>query len=159
MSLSAQTATKEHKAGHQFYVSLPEYMSKTTGLNSAAAIQFRNSVKDIAGFIIFDTKEELQIAEMTFSSINEFYENFIVDFLTSEKKRKVSEIESKSIGETNFVEVDASYYDKDLKTEIYYFVGIAETKNSFYKVLCFSSLASKDKFKADFQQILYSIKD
>lgn len=155
----AQINVKEYKAGHTFYVSLPDYMSKTNGLNNDAVIQFKNSIKDVAGFIIEDTKEDLSIAEMVFSSVDDFYENFIKDFIINEKKRTISATKSQTIGQTKFIECDASFYDKDSKIEIYYFVGIAETKDAFYKVLCFGALENKDKFKADFQNILYSIKD
>jgi hypothetical protein len=155
----AQTNLVEYKAGHIFYVSLPNYMSKTTGLNDAAVIQFRNSIKDVAGFIIEDNKEELALADMVFSSINDFYDNFIKNFLIGQNERKVSDPLSKTIGETKFIECDASYIDIESKMGIYYFVGIAETKDAFYKILCFGSLENKDNFKADFQKILYSIRD
>ena len=155
----AQTTMKEYKAGHIFYVSLPDYMSRTTGQNDAAVIQFKNTVKDIAGFIIEDDKEELEIASMKFSSINDFYDDFIKDFLKKEKKRNISQPVYQTIGENKFVECDATYYDKDSKMELYYFVGIVETKSSFYKVFCYGSLECKDKYKADFQKILYSIKN
>jgi hypothetical protein len=158
-TIFAQTPVKEYKAGHVFYVSLPTYMTKTYGLNTSAIIQFKNSLKDVAGFIIEDNKEELALAEMTFSSMNDFYDNFIKEFLVGEKKRTISEPKSQTIGETKFIECDASYYDKDSKLEIYYFVGIAETKDAFYKVLCYGALENKDKFKSDFQKILYSIRD
>jgi hypothetical protein len=155
----AQTTFKEFKAGHVFYVSLPDYMSKTYGLNSASTIQFKNTVKDVYGFIIEDNKEELKLAEVNYSSLTEFYEDFIKDFLKDEDKRKVSKPLSKNIGEINFMECDVSYNDKDAKADIYYFVGIVETPASYYKVLCWSTLENKDKFKADFQKIFYSIKD
>ena len=155
----AQTTLKEYKAGHDFYVSLPDYMSKTTGLNSAATIQFKNSVKDIAGFIIEDNIEELALAQLSYSSINEFYEDFIKDFIKDEEKRKVSKPKTQQKGETNFIDCDVTYYDKESKIEIYYFVGIAETKSTYYKILCFGSIESKDKFKKDFESILLSLRD
>jgi hypothetical protein len=155
----AQTNLKEYKGGHTFTVSLPDYMSKTIGLNSASAIQYKSVVKDVYGFIIFDTKEELSLAEMTYASINEFYEGFIVDFLKDQENRKVSEPKYQKKGETNFAECDVTYFDKEANIEIYYLVGIVETKLSFYKVLSWSASDKKDKFKADFQKILYSIKD
>ncbi len=155
----AQTSMKEYKAGHVFYVNLPDYMSKTTGLNDAAVIQFKNAVKDIAGFVIEDNKEELEIAEMKYSSINDFYDDFIKGFLEGEKKRNISQPVYQTIGENKFVECDATCYSKDSKLDIYYFVGIVETKDAFYKVLCYGGLESKDKYKADFQKILYSLKD
>jgi hypothetical protein len=155
----AQTTLKEYKAGHVFYVSLPDYMSKTTGLNTSATIQFKNTIKDVAGFIIEDNKEELRLAEISYTSLSEFYEDFIKDFVKDEDKRKVSKPQSKKVGETNFMECDVSYYDKDSKIEIYYFVGIVETSSAYYKILCWGTLENKDKFKADFQKILYSLKD
>jgi hypothetical protein len=38
-------------------------------------------------------------------------------------------------------------------------VGIVETKTAYYKVLSWAAAENKDKFKADFQKILYSLKD
>jgi hypothetical protein len=38
-------------------------------------------------------------------------------------------------------------------------VGVVETKTAYYKVLSWAVAENKDKFKADFQKILYSLKD
>ena len=62
-------------------------------------------------------------------------------------------------GDINFIEADVSFSRKDAKTEIYYHIGIVETKTAFYKVLSYCTLENKAKFKADFQKILYSLKD
>ncbi len=155
----AQSTQKLYNAGNCFQVSLPDYMNRTIGLNDVAAIQFRNSIKDVAGFIIEDSKEDLKLADMVFSSIDEFYENFIKEFLINAEKRNISQPKSGGIGGIKYIEADASYYDKESNLDIYYFIGIAETNRTFYKVLCFGSLENKDKFKGDFQRILYSIKD
>lgn len=155
----AQTELKRYKGGHSFEIGLPEYMSRTIGLNSAADIQYKSVVKDVYGFVIYDTKEDLALVEMNYSSIDEFYEGFIGDFLTGQENRSISNPEKKTIGEINFMESDATYFDKDAEVEIYYLVGIVETKTAFYKVLAWAAAENKDKFKADFQKILYSIKD
>jgi len=155
----AQAPLKEYKAGHVFYISLPDYMSKTTGLNDVATIQFKNTVKDVYGFVIEDNKEELTMAEITYSSINEFYDDFIKDFLTEEKNRVVSPAKYKKVGTTSFAEADVTYYDSEVKADIYYLVGIVETKDAYYKVLSWTAAGNKAKFKADFQKILYSLKD
>ena len=102
----AQAPLKEYKAGHVFYVSLPEYMSKTTGINSSSTIQYKSVVKDVYGFIIEDSKEELKLAEINFSSINEFYEDFIGDFLKDEDNRKVSVPVYQKKGDISFAEAD-----------------------------------------------------
>jgi hypothetical protein len=158
-TLFAQTELKQHKAGHSFEIGLPAYMSRTIGLNSSSAIEYKNRVKDVYGFVIFDTKEDLALADLKYSSINEFYEDFITDFMKDEEKRKVSKPQSQKKEEMNFIESDITYYDKDAKTEIYYLVGVVETKTAYYKVLSWAVAENKDKFKADFQKILYSLKD
>jgi len=109
LNVFSQTNFRVQKVGHVFYVDIPDYMSRTVGLNSAATIQFKNSVKDIDGFIIEDNKEELALAEMNFTSVREFYDSFISDFLAEEKKREVSEPLEKTIGEVDFIECDAQY--------------------------------------------------
>ncbi len=158
-TIFSQTELKQYKAGHSFDIGLPDYMSRTVGLNSASAIQYKSTLKDVYGFVIFDTKEDLILADLKYSSVNEFYEDFIKGFLKDEKKRKVSNPQSQKIGDINFIECDVTYYDKDAKAEIYYLVGIVETKTAYYKVLSWSAAEKKDKFKADFQKILYSLKD
>lgn len=152
-------AFKPYKAGHVFNISLPEYMNRVTGLNDAAVFQFKNAVKDIAGFVIEDNKSELELVNMKYASTQEFYEQFIKGFLVDLPKRTVSAPVVQKKGAVSFVEADASYYDEETKLTIYYFVGIAETKDAYYKLLCFGSLEDKDKYKADFQKILYSIND
>ena len=134
-------------------------MSKTSGLNNDSAIQFKSVVKDVYGFIIFDTKEDLALVEMKYSSTNEFFDFFINDFLKEEENRQVSAPKSQIKGDINFIECDVTYYDKEAKTDIYYLVGIVETKTAYYQVLSWAAAENKDKFKADFQKILYSVKD
>lgn len=158
-STFAQTELKRYKGGHSFEIGLPEYMSRTLGLNSASAIQYKSMVKDVYGFVIYDTKEDLALVDMNYSSIDEFYEDFIDDFLTGQENRSISNPEKKTIGEINFIECDATYFEKEGEVEIYYLVGIAETKTAFYKIMAWAAAENKDKFKSDFQKILYSLKD
>ena len=120
-----------------FTVSLPFYMSKTGGLNPDASIQFRNMVKDVSGYVVKEEKSVKLFDDPANQEISQFYDQFVKDFLTT----------------------DFSYLDDE--TMIYYFhlIGIVETKNAFYKVVCSSSLDDKKLFKSDFQKIVYSIKD
>ncbi len=155
----SQTTLKPFRAGHEFNISIPDYMIRTVGLNDAAIFQFKNDVKDVYGFVIEDNKEELKIAELTYSSISEFYDDFIKDFVIDEPKRKVSKTILTTKGEINFLEADLQYYDADAETTIYYLIGIVETKNAYYKVLSWCTEANKAKFKSDFQKIVYSLND
>jgi len=155
----AQTPLKEYKAGGVFYISVPDYMSKTVGLNSSASVQFKNTVKDVYTFVIVDNKEELTLAELNYTSVAEFFEDFVKDFLEGEKKREVSKPVYQKKNDLNIAECEASYYDTELKGEIYYYVGVVETKTAYYKVLSWVLAENKEKYKADFQSILYSVKD
>lgn len=158
-SFSYGQTMKQLTVGHPITISLPDYMNRTMGLNESAAIQFKSVVKDVYGYVIEDNKEELKLVEMNFGSINEFYDDFIKGFVEGEEKVKQSKPVSQKKGDINFIEADVSFYSKEAETEIYYLIGIVETKTSYYKVLCYCSLENKAKFKADFQKILYSLKD
>jgi hypothetical protein len=155
----AQTGTKPLTVGHPVTISIPDYMNRTVGINSSALIQYKSEVKDVYGFVIEDLKEELKLAEMNYAGINDFYEEFIKDFLEGEEKITQGKPLASQKGGINFIEADISYYDKEAEADIYYLIGIVETKTSFYKVLSYSTLENKANFKADFQKILYSLKD
>lgn len=157
--LHAQTEMKPYVAGHVFKVSLPNYMKRTIGYNDDAAIQFKNSVKDVYGFIIEDNKAEMELAEIVYASINEFYIDFSKDFLADEKKRTSTLPTENKTGDVKFIYNEVSYYDKEAKSMITYFVGIAETKDAFYKMLCWTTTDNKDLYRNDFEKILFSIND
>lgn len=157
--LSAQTAMKTITVGHPFTISLPDYMTRTIGLNSNAALEYKNTVKDVFGFVIIDDKESLRLAEISFSGVEEYYEDFIKDFIEGEEKVKQSKPLVQQNAAGKFLEADLSYFDKDAKTEIYYLVGLVETPKSYYKILSYCTLENKAKFKEDFKKILYSLKD
>jgi hypothetical protein len=153
-----QTKFNSQKVGNVFNIDIPDYMNRTVGLNDVATVQYKNSVKDIYTIVIEDSKEELAIADIFYSSLKEFQEEFEKDFIKEEEKRTSSTPLFTTKNDNNFVEYEVSYYDEELKIEVYYLVGIVETKSHFYKVLSWTNLANKDKFKVDFQKILYSLK-
>ncbi len=156
---SQQPTTKVYKVGHVFNITLPVYMTKTVGLNDAANIQYKSEIKDVYGFVIADLKEELKMAEISYTSIREFYDEFIEDFTKDDENKTLGKPVSSVKNGINFIEVDYSFYSKEAESDIYYLVGIVETKTSYYKVMSWCSAANKAKFKADFQKILYSVKD
>jgi hypothetical protein len=66
---------------------MPDYMTRTIGLNDVATVQYKNSVKDIYTIVIEDSKEELAIAAIFYASIQEFQEEFEKDFIKDEEKK------------------------------------------------------------------------
>ena len=85
-----QTTMKQYSVGHPIYISIPDYMNRTMDLNDDACFQFQSEVKDVYGYVIEDNKEELKLAEMNFSSVKEFYDEFIKSFIEGEEKVKQS---------------------------------------------------------------------
>lgn len=155
---NAQTLMDKYNLG-DFTVSLPYYMSKTGGLNNDAAIQFRNMVRDVSGYIIKEDKTVKEIDNPANPGINQFYDQFLKEFLIDKKERKIAVPKVSTNGDAKFISTDLSYLDDETMIYYYYFIGIAETKNSFYKVICSSTLDTKNLFKSDFQKIFNSIKD
>ncbi|HXC06762.1 MAG TPA: hypothetical protein VNZ86_18520, partial [Bacteroidia bacterium] len=137
----------------------PDYLSKTAGLNNSASIQYKSVVKDVYGFVIEDNKEEMALVDMKYGSITEFYDDFIKGFTKEMEKANLGTPVSQKKGDVSFTEVDLSYYDSEAKAEIYYLVGIVETKTAYYKILTWCAAENKTTFKADFQKILYSFHD
>lgn len=155
---SAQTLMDKYDVDG-FTVSLPFYMSKTGGLNSDAAIQFRNMVKDVSGYIIKEEKGVKAMDDSTNPDINQVYDQFLKNFLPDKKERKIASPSQSTNGSVKFMNVDFTYLDDETMIYYYYFIGIVETKNCFYKVICSSSLDDKKLFKSDFQKIFLGIKD
>lgn len=154
-----QTGVKTLKAGHEFTISIPDYMSRTAGLNQAASIQFKNAIKDAYGFVIEDTKSELKVADLSFTSVKEYYDYFINNYAKDVDDKKISTTNAFKKGENNYIEVSVSYRNKDEDYTYNDYICIIETPTCFYKVICWSSLEEKDKYKKDFQDIAYSLKD
>lgn len=155
---TAQTLMDKYKVD-DFTVSLPFYMSKTGGLNNNAAIQFRNMIRDVSGYVIKEEKTAKLFDDPANKDIDQVYNQFIKDFLIDKKERKVAASKATTNGTAKFMSTDLTYLDDETMIYYYYFVGIAETKNGFYKVICSSSLDTRNLFKSDFQKIFYSIKD
>ena len=158
-SAFAQTTFNTVKTGHTVSFSVPDYMSRTTGINDVSFLQFKSIPKDVYTFMIEDSKVELDIVEMKFTSVMDFYEFFIKDFLISEKKRKVNTPVSFTKDDVNYVQTELTYYDKDSKFEIYYNITIAETAGYFYQILSYTSEENSINVKADLTALGSSLKE
>ena len=151
----SQTGIREIQVGQMFNIKLPDYMSKTAGPSSEAAIQYGS--QDTRGYIICYEKEYLHLIELEFSSIKDFYNDFMLkEFFKDEKDKKISKPDFQKNGEVNFVESDVTISNGIDKT--YYLFGGIETKMAYYIVLSYTTAENKNKYKPDFQKILYSIK-
>lgn len=155
----AQTPVRTEKIGHVFSITVPDYMTRTIGLNDAASAQFKNEIKDVYTLVIEDSKADLELVDMKFLNAMEFYEEFIKDFLKGEKDRNIGTPKSFEKDGVKFVQVEATYYDKDAKAKVYYNITIAETQGYFYKILSYTSEANKTKLRDDLFKLGTTIRD
>jgi hypothetical protein len=159
-SIFSQTKLKEYQAGKVFSVSIPDYLTNTVGYNDFATFQYENLDKGISGYAIIETKEEIELSEKEYgTSIGDFYNAYAKELLPDAEARSFSKTQFKTIGEIKFAEGDFSYFDGELKEDMFCLVGVVETKSSFYIVYSWCLAKDKTKYKSDFQKILYSIKD
>jgi len=151
---------KEYKAGHTFDISMPAYLERTVDVNNAAAIQYGNTAKTIFGYTSFEKKEDIQLSGGKYTSLDKYHGSTIVDFSKKmPKKKTVSQPLIKKGKDINFVATDITYHDAETNENVYYFIGSAETKTTLYTVVFYTLMKNKAKFKADFQKVLYSLKD
>lgn len=158
----AQTKFSEKKAGHIFYIAVPDYMVKTVSLNDAASAQYMNAAKNAYLIVISDSKEDLELSGQKFESPKDFHDANI----TALKAPENSPIETKG----KVFEVNGfKYFQSELKSslpqddgskmDISYLVTYIESKTHFYQVLSWSLTPDFKTLLPDFKKIASSLKD
>jgi hypothetical protein len=152
---------KETKVGHVYAISVPEYMTKTTGLNAAASAQYQGLTKDAATLVIDESKESLELESLKFASAQEYFDYLMKTFLQDKEDRYISKSKTFKVGDVTFVQAEASCYLTEQKTKIYYLETIAETPTYFYQILSYSwgDKESYEKVKDDLKKIAASLKE
>ena len=158
---NAQAGFKENKTGHVYSISVPEYMMKTTGLNAAASSQFQGLTKDAATLVIDESKENLELESLKFSSAQEYYDYLMKNFLEDKEDRYISKSKTFKIGDITFVQAEASCYLTEQKAKIFYLQTIAETPKYFYQILSYTwgEKEGFEKVKEDLKKIAASLKE
>jgi len=158
---NAQGKMIEYKTGHVVKLSVPEYMSRTSGLNDDACLEFQNAVKEVYTIVIQDDKESLKLAELSYDGIEEFYDIIFKELGVGEnyQNRKVGTPKKRTIGNYKYIINECSLRDKELEVDLYYVMGIVETPNSFYQVMSWTLSENKVKFKKEFENIVYTLKE
>lgn len=162
VSAHSQTTFTEQKAGHIYYVSVPDYMTKTISLNDVATMQYLNSVKNAYLVIIDDSKEELEMKGVKFASLKDFHDENIAHL----KEEENEPVESKAV---EFEANGNKFYQSDLsvilkekdapEVKITYLITYVETKRYYYQILCWSLSPDYKNLLPDFKKIAASIKD
>lgn len=145
------------KAGNCITMEIPSYLTKTYDLNDVAILQYQNVLKESYVIVIDDSKDELNSLGMGFANSREFLENFIKDYKVETINRNISNITEFESNNNNHSQVELSWEEED--GEFYMIITSVETKNNFYKILCWTLLEYKNNLKNDFLNISKSLKD
>lgn len=154
-SFSQNFSTKN--AGNCFSLEIPNYMAKTYDLNDAATLQYNNTVKEAYVIVIEDSKDELKTLSMIFQNPKEFLESFTKEYQLESKNRTISEITEFESNENQHAQVEMSWSTEE--GDFYMLITTVETKEHFYKILCWTLSEYKDKLKADYLAISKSLLD
>ena len=154
-SFSQNFSTKN--AGNCFTLEIPNYMAKTYDLNDVATLQYNNTVKEAYVIVIEDSKDELNSLSMIFQNPKEFLESFTKDYQLESKNRTISEITAFESNKNQHAQVEMSWSTEE--GDLYMLITTVETKEHFYKILCWTLREHKDKLKADYLTISKSLLD
>jgi hypothetical protein len=158
----AQTKFSEKKAGHIFYVSVPDYMVKTLSLHDIANTQYMNANKSVYLFVLVDSKEDLELTGLKYESPKALHDASIMQLKAPEN----SPVETEGI---SFEANGKKYFQSELKLSlpqadgtkknISYLITYIESKTHFYQILSWSLTPDFKTFLPDFKKIALSLKN
>jgi hypothetical protein len=158
----SQTKFIERQAGHIIYLTLPDYMMKTSSLNDVASMQYMNAVKEAYVVVIEDSKQDLEAEGTTYRNIKAFHDVVIETLKEEDKKAKETSVSQFDYNGNHFYQSDLSTIlrdDNDKEIKVTYLVTYVESKTHFYQILCWSTTKNYKDLVADFKQIAKSIRD
>lgn len=158
----SQTKFVEQKAGHIIYMSVPDYMVKTSDLNDVASMQYMNKTKEAYVVVIEDSKEDLDAAGTKYAGLKDFHDSVIESLKSEDPKAQ----ESKP---TEFQQNGNKFYQTDLNAtlqtedgkeiKVTYLVTYVESKTHYYQILCWTLANNYKDLVGDFKKIVVTIRD
>lgn len=147
----------EQKGGHVYTIEVPDYMVKTYQLNETASLQYQCVSKYAYMVVIDDAKQKLQDVGFKFVGAKVFLNVYLESYNTEAKNRKVGSVEEFKSNGYDHAQTEMTWTEG--KTDYYLLITCVETKDYFYKILCWTTQKNKDKLKKDFLRISKSLKD
>lgn len=158
----SQTKFVEQKAGHIIYMSLPEYMVKTSDLNDVASMQYMNKAKEAYVVVIEDSKEDLEAEGTKYANLKDFHDSVIESLKSEDPKAQESKPTEFQQNGNKFYQTD---FNATLQTEdgkdikVTYLVTYVESKTHYYQILCWTLANNYKDLVGDFKKIAATIRD
>ncbi|GHC66040.1 hypothetical protein [Ulvibacter litoralis] len=145
------------KGGHCYTLEIPNYLTKTYDLNDSATLQYKNTLKEAYIIVIPDSKDELTSLGTTFIDSKEFLNFFIKDYQIESKNRTITDVVEFKSNQKKHAQVEMTFNVNE--NDFYMLITTVETETHFYKILCWTLLENKDKFRDDYIKTAKSLKD
>lgn len=161
-TIFSQTKFEEQKVGHVYYMSVPDYMSKTLTLHDNAGLQYMNSIKEAYVLVIDEAKSDLEAVSLKFSNVQDYYDFMLKNYEKSLTDTKVKKAETIKINGYQAIQTElrGKFETEDKKqVSICYLLTAVETKNYFYQIACWSTDENRDKLREDFKKMVSSLRE
>jgi hypothetical protein len=158
----SQTKFVEQKAGHVIYMSVPDYMVKTSSLNDVASMQYMNKVKEAYVVVIEDAKEDLEAEGTKYANLKDFHDSVIESLKSEDPKAQESKpTEFQQNGNKFYqTELNATLQTEDGKEiKVTYLVTYIESKTHYYQILCWTLANNYKDLVGDFKKTAATIRD
>jgi hypothetical protein len=143
-------------------MAIPNYLTPQDLDNADASLQYGNLYKEHYLMLIFETKEEIASYDLGYEfTLEDYAELTIESFSEAVDKPNVSQVNEKP----NVINKMPSYaYElrgklDEIDTDIYYYITILESDQSFYVIYSWCLSSVEDKYSADMIKIGSSIKE
>ena len=158
LTISGYSVTySPQRGGNCYTLDIPDYMVRTYKLNEVASLQYQNISKEAYTIVISDSKEQLAEIGVKFIDSKEFLKGFTDSYMADAKNRKLSQVTEFEINGNKNAQTELTWSTDD--TDYYMLITVVESKENFYKILCWTITENKDMLKNDFINISKSLKD
>lgn len=153
--ISQEKGFSTKKLGNIIFVDVPDYMTKTFGLNDIAKVQYANSEKEAYTIIIEEDKDDIKTAGGSFENSQDYYNYFIKNF-GIDSVEVLSEAPTKS-GKLNAYQAQIAGHIDNL--DLFYLVTIIESPTHYYNIISWTMAENKNQLIDDFKRIVSSLKE
>lgn len=158
------TETQTVKIDGRYQMDLPAHMTKATGLNDAASLQYQNAVKEFYAIVIDEPKAVLEQSifdnnlEGVYSNDLNGYAKLItegmknnatLDSLPPLKLTKINGLEARTIDVTGKIQNIRAYWK----------VAYVEGKSHYYQIMVWTLEDKKEQFEAHMDAAINSFKE
>jgi len=151
-----KTKFNEAKVAGKFTMQVPEYMAVATNLNKSASLQYSNPTEEVYMVVIDDSKEEMKAADVNYT-LQQYFDFAAKNLENSVNNYKLSSPVSKKInGNSALVGEITGKFDK---YDVFYKIAAIESSKHFYQILSWTMGDKKDKYSADMDAMIESLKE